>query len=153
MTPYRHILLATDFSELALNAAHRATDLAEHYKARMTIFHVIEHFPEDLPNDFIPPEDMDPKTFLSQQARERLQALAVEIGRPDAEISVKFSSRSAKAEILEFARYGGVDMLVLGTHGHGGVADIVGSTACGVVQHAPCDVLAVCGKACIRPRD
>ncbi len=147
MNPYRHILLATDFSELALNAAYRATDLAEHYKARLTIFHVIEHFPEDLPNDFIPPEDKDPKTYLSQQAREKLKTLAVEIGRPDAEISVKFSSRSAKAEILQFARYGGVDMLVLGTHGQPGVGDFVGSTACGVVQHAPCDVLAVRGGA------
>lgn len=145
MKTYEHILTATDFSELSRRATLRAADLAEHYGARLTLFHVIEHFPEDIPNDFVPPENRDPKAYLADRAKTRLTELSRLIGHVRSESKVKLSTRSAKSEILQFARYGGIDLVVLGTHGHRGLGDVLGSTAGGVVHAAPCDVLAVRG--------
>jgi universal stress protein A len=145
MNTYQHILLATDFSELSERVADRAADLAGRCEAELVLLHVIEHFPEDIPIDAIAPEDVDCKEYLTTQAHTALKELAQRLGREDVRRVVKLSTRSARAEILQFARESGVDLIVLGAHGGHGLSDLLGSTASAVVQGAPCDVLAVRG--------
>ena len=45
--------------------------------------------------------------------------------------------------IVEVAERESIDLIILGSHGKHGVALLLGSTADGVLHHAPCDVLAV----------
>ncbi len=47
------------------------------------------------------------------------------------------------AEIKNWAKSKGVDLIVLGTHGQHGLGLMLGSTANAVLHGAPCDVLAV----------
>ena len=61
MRQYRHILVAIDFSEISEAAAEQAFDLAGHYRAELTVLHIIEHFPEHLPHYRMSGEGMDPQ--------------------------------------------------------------------------------------------
>ena len=53
MRDYRRILVGTDFSNASMEAALRGADLAQRYGAALILMHVIEHFPEDMQNDFL----------------------------------------------------------------------------------------------------
>lgn len=143
MEGYRHIVCATDFSGHSRRAAARAADLAGRCGARLTLLHVVEYFPEDRSNADIAPEDVDPERYQRERVAARLAELAGELGCPDAGQEVHISPRSAKHEIVDLAGRWGADLVVLASHGHYGITALMGSTATGVVQRAPCDVLAV----------
>ena len=52
-------------------------------------------------------------------------------------------SGSAKVELTRLARDKGVDLIVIGSSGVGGLKRILGSTTNAVLHDAPCDVLSV----------
>jgi universal stress protein A len=145
MQVYRHVMVSTDFSDAARSAAQRARRVAADLGARLTLVHVVEYFPEDLPVRVIAPEDRDPQEYLASHARGLLERLAREIDRPDAECVVEFSTHSARHEIPRIAAERGVDLLVVGSHGRRGRGPALGSTASAVINHAACDVLVVQG--------
>lgn len=60
------------------------------------------------------------------------------------EIKTEFrvTSKSARHEILRFAKEHDVDLIVVAPHGQG-VIGTLGSTATGILNNAVCDVLAV----------
>jgi universal stress protein A len=141
MSEYRHILFATDLSPESESVATRAIDLAQRYQARLTLVHVVEHLPVDLPTDIVLPERMEMGEYLVETSRERLTALAERIGVSDAQRLVELGS--PKAEITRVAEEQGVDLIVVGSHGRHGLELLLGSTANGVLHAAKCDVLAV----------
>ena len=143
MNDYRNILVATDFSEAGEAAARRASELAGRLQAKLTVLHILEHFPEDLPVDVIPPEDVDPQTYLRDRVRARLKELSERIGRPDAKLEIVVSTRSANREIVHYAQGEGIDLIVVGSHSQRGIMGTAGSTANGVMHAASMDVLAV----------
>jgi len=143
MKAYQHILLATDFSEFSEEAARRAADVAGHFNAKLTLLHVVEHFPEDMPVRLVPPEDVDPAKYVTERSRDRLEQLNKRIGLSGAILLVRMTPGSAKHEIIRVAEEINADLIVTGTHGHSGVSALVGSTAEGVVHGAPCEVLIV----------
>lgn len=143
MQSYQNILCATDFSAHSVAAVERAVDMAQRNDAHLTLLHVVEYFPEDRSNLQIAPEDADPATFRKEQAFKLLDELAQRLKFETAQKEVRFSSRSAKQEIVQFAMQQNIDLIVLSTHGHHGITGILGSTANGVLQSATCDVLAV----------
>lgn len=146
MKPYRDILVATDFSECSEAAIGRAIDLARSHNSRLSLVNVVEHFPEDIPVDWVAPEDVDPKVFLADAARKKLADLVKRFECTDAEQHVVLSSGSAKHEIIKFAQDRKVDLIVVGAHSRRGILKLIGSTAMGVVQGAQCDVLMVYEK-------
>ncbi|MFA7619423.1 MAG: universal stress protein [Thiohalomonadaceae bacterium] len=142
--PYKHILLTTDFSDAARKAASRSVELARLYEARLTLLHVIEHFPENLPVTMDAREDQDPKSYLMTVARDRVADLAAALGRPDAAQVVIVSHRSARYEIQMFTEEHAVDLIVLGSLPHGLLGSL-GSTASGLLSTARCDLMVVRG--------
>lgn len=142
--PYRHILAGvdprTDGSALVVA---RAVRLAEVYSAKLTLIHVIDHFPVDRSNAMIAPEDQDPLAYEEEQARRRLQQVAAEAGAGDSDIQVIATSSTASREIPEFAKANGIDLIVTGSHGRHGLGRIIGSTADGLRHRSYCDVLVV----------
>lgn len=143
MENYRHVLVATDLSPAGAEAALRGADLAGRYGARLTLLHVIEHFPEDEPTSRIAPEDMDPAAFLVRRVEAGLIQLAGRLGREDAERKVVVTTRSAQHEILRFAGDEHADLIVLAFRGLHRLPGLIGSTAGGVVGSAPCDVMVI----------
>lgn len=143
MESYRHVLCATDFSAGSARACGRAAALATCFEARLTLLHVVDHFPEDRSNQNIPPEDMDPQDYEEQEARRRLGELASGVAFKDAHLAVRFVSRSAWQEIADYAREAGADLLVLSEHVHGGLRALMPSTVGHLSVHPACDLLVV----------
>ena len=85
--------------------------------------------------------DLDAERALERSARERLRQLSRDPGLPRAPIDVLFGR--AKIGIVDYACDHGVDLIIMGSHGHHGLARLLGSTTSAVNHAAPCDVLAV----------
>jgi len=121
----------------------RAVALCKRFGARLTLLHVVEYFPVDRSNEVIAPEDVDPAAYRETQARLQLRELAARLDCEDAAREVLFSPDAAWHGVVAFATDQRADLVVLGSHGLHGVFELLGSTANGVVNQAPCDVLAV----------
>ena len=146
MQDYQQILVAADLyegAEVSERALLRAQKIAACSDARLTVLTIIEHFPEDLPTDAIPPEDIDPASWLLQQAEQGLAALTERLGLSDAQRLVETSTGSAKAAVVDYAKRHACDLIVVGTHGTAGIRGLMGSTAMGIVHAATCDVTVV----------
>lgn len=142
MKSYGRVMVATDFSADSVAAAHRGADVARRFGATLTLLHVVEHFPEDMPFDGVAPENVSPAEYYLDRARRDLAALAERIGRPEATQEVVVSTGSARQEILQFAAAGTIDLIIVGSHG-GEALGPFGSTAIGITHYASCDVLVV----------
>lgn len=143
MKAYQHILCAIDFSHQNEEAVERAAELARMHNAQLTLFHVVEYFPEDRSTLLIAPEDVDPAVYEKNRASKMLTDLATKLDHSDTQIDVRLSPHSAKHEIIGFAQNNSVDLIVLATHGHHGIFALLGSTASGIAHSSPCDVLTV----------
>jgi len=143
MDGYQNILVAADFSEAGEDAVKTADALAGCFGASLTLLHVLEHFPEDMPVSVIPPEDVDPQKFLTDRARSSLEKLAAHIGQPGATLEVVVSTHSASREIVQYAQKHDIDLIVVGSRGKHGIQGMSGSTANSVMHAADVDVLVV----------
>lgn len=141
MQSYQHILVATDFTDFSGRAAKRARQLAQQSGAKITLFHVIEElvpYSGDLEPLLLSPELDDELMLIAQgKIKEFAKANAME----DARLEVQWGS--PKWVLTDWAKDNGVDLIMIGTHGHSGLARLLGSVSNGVVHHAHCDVLVV----------
>lgn len=141
MSLYKHILLAVDFYEQEQQTRTKAKQLAALHQARLSLVHVIENLPmTDVAYGPIP-FDADLTQEWLDASKRRLAALGEAMGVP--ETCQFLEMGSAKLEIVRVAEEQGVDLIIVGSHGRHGLALLLGSTANGVLHHAPCDVLAV----------
>ena len=140
---YVHVLVAVDFTPFSDLAARRASEIARISNAGLTMLHVVDYFPEDVPLDVVAPEDEDPADYLRRHAADRLAELAREIEQDEAVSKVAFSTHSARHEIIRIAREESVDLIVVASHGRRGLAEYLGSTAHAIIHGADCDVLVV----------
>ena len=143
MDGYQNILVAADFSKAGENAIKMANALANRFGASLTLLHILEHFPEDIPVSVIPPEDVDPEEFLTNRTRGDLEKLAARIGLPSASLEVVVSTHSANREIVKYARAHEIDLIVVGSYGNDGIQGRTGATANSVMRTANIDVLVV----------
>lgn len=142
MMSYHRILVALDFSDAGMRALHKACELAAQFKASLHVIHVVEFLPPlDTTFGGVSPFDVELMDKLVASARERLFAVAMERGLPEACCQVE--TGSPRSEILRLAEQIKADLIVLGSHGRHGLAVLLGSTASSVLHHAGCDVLAV----------
>ncbi|WP_455217551.1 universal stress protein [Kaarinaea lacus] len=138
---YQHILCAVDLNEDNITVAIRASEMARHDNARMSLIHVVEFFPIDPANELVLPQQQEIETQLISRAKKVLSQLAGEMGLEA--VSENVVSGSTKSEIIRFANDHEVDLIVIGNHGRHGISRLLGSTANAVLHHAPCDVLTV----------
>jgi nucleotide-binding universal stress UspA family protein len=143
MIRYRNVLLATDFSAAAREAAAHAAAFASASGATLHLVHVVE--------DFAYWESFSLQHFPSPEVYAELKSnarIALEDLARDAELGgdVAAHVRHGKpfVEIIRAARELEADVLVIGSHGQSGLSEtLFGSTAEKVVRKAPCAVLVV----------
>jgi universal stress protein A len=143
MESYKHIVVATDFTEFSENAVNRAVNLAKLCNAELTLLHVVEQFQYNLYTEYFPIENVDPWKYATEHSQERLEQLGKRIEYPKTKLLMQVTQKSAKHEIVRVAKEIKADLVVTGAHGHSGLRTLLGSTAEGVVQLAPCEVLVV----------
>lgn len=139
---YKHILLATDLSEQTKVVATRGKELAESFRCKLSIVHVIEYTPlAYAANDFVVPAETELLAIFEKMAREKLHSLAAELNIPETQRYLEIPPLATT--IVELAEKISADLLVIGSHGRHGVRLLLGSTANSVLHVAKCDVLAV----------
>jgi nucleotide-binding universal stress UspA family protein len=140
----RQILAALDFSAVTRAVVEQAASLAGAYGAELTLLHVAA------PDPAFVGYDVGPQTVRDARARELrtehrgLQDLADELRARGLRAKALLVQGPAVETLVREARELGAEAIVLGSHGHGRVYDVlVGSVAHGVLRQAPCPVLVV----------
>ena len=136
MYPYKHILLATDLSDICGLVTAQAKSMADLYSSKLSIVHAIEPIPA-----YGYPGFEDLQTPLIDHARQQVEKLAKDSGIPESQIYLEFGA--VKKEILRVAKEIKADLIVIGSHGRHGLSRLLGSGANAIVHGAECDVLTV----------
>lgn len=145
MIAIKHVLVPTDFSDASTTALNYGREMARTYSATLHLLNA----PDDLTWRYS--MDMSPILFdgvqkeIEESAKERLEALLNDEDRQQLHArAVVQTSLATAATIVDYAKTNGIDLIVLGTHGRGGVSHLLlGSVAERVVRLAPCPVLTV----------
>jgi len=140
MAVYGRILLVVDLSDDSLAIGRRAQALAASLGAEVELQHVVEFVPvEPLGETLLPAVQVLEEQLV--RARQRLAALAAQLGLPGAACHVE--SGNVKSEIVRAARERHADLIVLGSRERHGLSILVNLTEDTVLHAAPCDVLAM----------
>jgi nucleotide-binding universal stress UspA family protein len=137
MIVLRRVLVATDFEPASDAALVYGRALARNFGASLHLLHVAE-------NQFLRPSPTDPAVIKAAYLRSLNERLtADDRGALGAHAALEVSDETADA-IVKYARLENIDLIVMGTHGRGAMAQVlVGSVAERVVRTAPCPVLTV----------
>jgi nucleotide-binding universal stress UspA family protein len=140
------ILVPVDLSDCSRAALTHALSIASQLSAKIDVLYVAE----------VPVFKVEPRiakaggsTSLHDYARETAEVdLSAFLETIDPEerrlLSTKVDTGSPRARILDHAKKGGYDLIVMGTHGRTGRAhSFAGSVAESVVREAACPVLTV----------
>lgn len=144
VTPYRHILVATDYSLYSEKALLRALKLSQLHDARLTILHAIEqlgYYGDTHMMLAIPTFDHSIEKDIFRSSQNHMNSIKEKLGIANVHSEVIWGS--AKTTILSYAEAQQVDLIVMGSHGRRGIAKLIGSTTNGVINNARCDVLSV----------
>jgi nucleotide-binding universal stress UspA family protein len=145
MIDLHRILVPTDFSKHSDNALTYAAAFAEKFGAELTLLHVVQDLSLFVPEAVtISPPVAPPVEQLTAAVREALERVIDSRQLRRFTVHAEVREGSPFYEIVRFAKELDVDLIILGTHGHTGLAHVLlGSVAEKVVRKAPCPVLTV----------
>ena len=136
----KHILACIDFSEQSTLALAEVGEYARANGSKVTLIHIAD------PQAFIPPQAvLEPPTATDTKEHEaRLASLRdAQLGGIEVTLAVIEDHAAARA-ICDYARERDIDLIVVGSHGRGGMERwLIGSVAERVVRHAACNVYVV----------
>ncbi len=138
---YRGILVALDGSEPSKKALEAAIDLARTYRASLHALGVQEHLPHYAATvGEVEEAKAELDTFYGRVMQEAQQTAAEQAMT----LATDVRAGHAAQQILQVAREGDFDLIVMGARGHGFIRDfLLGTTTDRVSDHAPCSVLVV----------
>jgi nucleotide-binding universal stress UspA family protein len=143
MINLKRILVPSDFSECSDAAVRYGLELARKFGATLHLLHVVQD-PATQPwaaEGFAVPL-LEAVDQWQKDAKIRLDTSIPFEDRANAVVSCTIASPFP--EILSYAIDNRIDLIVMGTHGRGGVSHmLLGSIAEKVVRRAPCPVLTV----------
>ena len=145
MIDLHKILVPTDFSKSSQNALSYAVAFAQKFSAEVHLLHVVQDLALFIPEAMmVAPTGAPPVEQFHEAARAALQRVVRELGVADVVIHPEVVEGVPYDTIIRFAKERDVDLIVMGTHGHTGLAHfLLGSVSEKVVRRAPCPVLTV----------
>jgi nucleotide-binding universal stress UspA family protein len=143
----KNIVVATDFGSAASRALQYGVEFAKSFGARLHIVHVSDDIAaRAVPAIGLPPIDLGrAQESIDQEARRTLGTLVTTEDMRTIDVRpVVLRDMEPGRALLAYARQIEADLIVIGTHGQGGLAEFfLGSAAQRVVRSAPCPVLTV----------
>jgi nucleotide-binding universal stress UspA family protein len=145
MIDLRRILVPTDFSKYSQAALTYATSFAEKFGAELHLLHVVQDLALFIPDAItVTPPITPPVEQLTAAVRGALDRVIQENQLQRLSVHPQVREGTPFHEIIRFARDQNIDLIVMGTHGHSGLAHVLlGSVTEKVVRKAPCPVLTV----------
>lgn len=153
----KKILYPTDLSDTAKHAFGYAASLAQRYGASITFLHVVEELSENtslLLSSMLGEERWNELKEKSDEEsgeliKERLDRFCRDMEKEHVDCTLSVDQILVRhgtpvRSITREADHGGYDLVVMGTHGQGGIADaMMGSTARRVTRRSKVPVLVI----------
>jgi nucleotide-binding universal stress UspA family protein len=145
MIDLNRILIPTDFSKHSANALTYAAAFADKFGAELHLLHVVQELGIFIPDSVtgVPPVT-PPVDVMTAAAREALEKAIRENNLDRFKAVADVRAGAPFYEIIRYAKEKDIDLIVMGTHGRGGLVHVLlGSVTEKVVRKAPCPVLTV----------
>ncbi len=144
----QRILVPTDFSENAEQAFLHAATIARWSGAELLVLHIVEKFMDhSLVYSDVWPFQKPVRQYYRELEERTGERLTEEVRKSVGEgvrFRVHVATGSPAPEILAVAERESVDLIVIATHGRGGIAQaLLGSTTDRVLRKARCPVLVI----------
>lgn len=142
------ILVPIDLSARTTSVCEVAAPLAQSLGAKLVFLHVVQ--PPVITSDYgIAMENLEELVAVSEKtAAAQLEAIKAEYAQGQASVETVQLTGAPAPLILEEAKRRGADFIVMGSHGHTPLYDLlVGTTTHGVLRRAVCPVIIVPKKA------
>ncbi len=141
----KKVLIAIDGSAIAAHAADVGIELARSLGGEVAFVHVVDPALCTISEGGIPASELQE---IAERDGRRLLA-AFHDRAPLTPPALEFARVGKPAdEIVHSARQWPADLIVIGSHGRGGLGRVLlGSVAEGVMRHAPCPILVVRAQA------
>lgn len=136
------ILVPTDFSESSKKALQYALSFARQFGAEITLVHVVES--PYVAGDFGVVDQADLRAEILARGQGAMASFVNELSLDSIIGRRLIRQGTPHQEVTELASAMNIDLIIMATHGHGGLARVLlGSTTERVTRHAPCPVLVV----------
>lgn len=142
---FKHIVIATDGSPASQNAAQLAVGLARAHGSKLTAIFVVDPYP------YLGVGEINPQGFQAYMSAAQAQASEAhakvdalcKAGDKPVDLEVRLVEEvGAASGIVQTASAIGADLIVLGSHGRGGIARLMlGSVSTKVVAESKVPVL------------
>ena len=136
---FNHILFPIDFSDRSRSLNRQVEWLAARFDSRVTLLHVFE-----IPAAWYAASEafyvnMECFNELKEAAQQRLNGYAINV--PEARVERILAEADAAGQIIGWAGEHDVDLIMMGTHGYGGLQGwLLGSVTAKVLHGARCPV-------------
>jgi nucleotide-binding universal stress UspA family protein len=141
---FSKILVPIDFSEFTDDIVRYSTEIAQKFGSAIHLMHVIPNMDYFTPYEsFMAAENM---VTVQKGVEAEVQRDLDRVAESIAGIPVTKVIRTGVSfvEIIEYVRNENIDLIIMATHGRGGLEHIIiGSVAEKVVRKSPCPVLTI----------
>ena len=139
----KRILVGLDGSPREAYVLAAAEDLALRFEAQLLLLRAVGLPPEIPPEAWQDPK-LSVKEYLEAKAREGLERCARTLSESlRSRFSLEVVVATPWQALCTCAQEHAVDVIVIGSHGYGGLDRVLGTTAARVVNHATCSVFVV----------
>lgn len=156
MTTLERILVPLDGSSRSERALPMALALSQKFASQILLLRVPDA-PGGMIATFLPEQGIRLQTEVRKHARREAESYLLarqgELRQQGFDVRVMIGTKSPAESIIETATAENVDLIVISSHGRGGLARwAYGSVADKVARHSPCPVLLVRENADEQPR-
>lgn len=138
------LLVAIDFSEFTPKVVRQAEELATALSARMWLVHVAAPDPDFVGYEAGPQSVRDSLSKHFHEEHRHIEEIADRLRAAGLDATGLLVQGPTAETILKEAGKLGVDLIVLGSHGRGAIAQLlIGSVSEGVLRKSECPVLVV----------
>jgi len=138
------ILVPIDLSATTASVCAAAAAFAQNVNGKLVFLHIVQ--PPVITSDYgIAMENLEELVTVSEKAAAvQLESIKKQFEGPDSPVETVQLTGAPAPLILEEARKRGIDYIVMGSHGHTALYDLlVGTTTHGVLKMACCPVLII----------
>ena len=149
----KNILVPIDFSNVTDAVLDWARQLARAVDAKLWVIHVAPTMPNFVGYEVDPVAMRQAVAYELRDAHRKLQDFQRSVEDSGIEATSMLLPGRPVDKILEEADRLGADLIVLGSHGHGALYNLLAGSVCtGVLERASCPVLIVPSKMAEAPR-
>ncbi|GAX62040.1 universal stress protein nucleotide-binding protein [Candidatus Scalindua japonica] len=139
-----NILVAIDLSSASEKILDKAKTLALALPAKVCLLHVVEEDPDFLDEELNPQDTNNQGQQKFPQEHNGLQQEVEKLRKSGADTKGLLAQGTVVDVILQKSKQLNTDIIIIGTHGHGGVHHMIfGSVSEGVLRSTSCPVLVI----------